>query len=85
MQVNVNFTLWPIYLQGRSPWYPSHRNPRSNADTVVKRKICDFPRESNPDCPVFHPVVYSSGVQLRPYHAPFCRDQKYDVSLSQVY
>jgi len=44
----VSFTPRPLYLQGKSPWYPLDRRlggPQSRLDAVVKRKIPSPRRE----------------------------------------
>jgi hypothetical protein len=33
----ASFTPWPLYLQGKNPWYPLYR--RLRLDAVVRRKI----------------------------------------------
>jgi hypothetical protein len=50
----------PLYLQGKSPWYPLDRRlggPRVVLDAVVKRKIPSPHRESNPRAPIVQPVA----------------------------
>jgi hypothetical protein len=40
----VSFTPWPIYPQGKKPWYPLDRRlggPQSRLDAAVKRQIPD--------------------------------------------
>jgi hypothetical protein len=47
----VSFTLRPLYLQGKSPWYHwvgGWVGPRAILATVVKRKILSPFRASNP-------------------------------------
>jgi hypothetical protein len=45
----VSFWYRPLYSQGKSPWY--------TLDAVVKRKIPNPRRESNPRTPIIHPVA----------------------------
>jgi hypothetical protein len=50
MVVMVSFTLWPLYSQGKSPWYPLNRRlggPRAGVDAMEKRKIPSPCRDSN--------------------------------------
>jgi hypothetical protein len=56
----VSFTPWPLYPQGKSPWYPLDRrlgDRRAVLDTVAKRKIPIPRRESNPRTPIVQPVA----------------------------
>jgi len=49
----VSFTPWPLYSQGKIPWYQLGRRlvgPRAIVDTVSKRKVpSPPPHELNPD------------------------------------
>jgi hypothetical protein len=56
----VSFTLRPLYTQGKSPWYPLDRRlvgRRAVLDAVVKRKIPNPRRESNPRTPILQSVA----------------------------
>jgi hypothetical protein len=51
---------WPLYPQGKSPWYPLDRKlggPRAILDAVVKKKIPSSCRETNPRTPIVQPVA----------------------------
>jgi len=54
----VSVTPWPLYPQGKSPWYSLDRvGPRAILDAVVKRKIPSPRRESNPRVPIVQAVA----------------------------
>jgi hypothetical protein len=55
-----SFTLRPLYLLGKSPWYPLDRRlgePQSVLGAVVKRKIPSPRRESNLRTPIVQPIA----------------------------
>jgi hypothetical protein len=62
----VSFTPWPLYPQGKSPWYPLDKRmggPQSRGpDAVVKWKIPNHRRDSNP--PIIQPVAHRYTAEL---------------------
>jgi hypothetical protein len=60
MEVSGQLHAPPIYPQGKSPWYPLDRRwegSRAVLDVVVKRKIPNPCRKSNPRTPMVQPVA----------------------------
>jgi hypothetical protein len=56
----VSFTRRPLYLRERAPgthWIGGWVGPRSVLDAVVKRKIPNPFRESNPRIPIVQPIA----------------------------
>jgi len=56
----ISFTPKPLYLHGKSPWYPLDRQPggpRVGLDMVSKRKIPSPHWELNPDHLIIQPIV----------------------------
>jgi hypothetical protein len=56
----VSYTPWPLYPQGKSPWYPFDRRlggPQSRSGRSGEEKNYQPPPESNPRTPIVQPVA----------------------------